>query len=75
VSNGLKQVTGRSTYKKFALIASGLLQNRVDPAPCLWVLLESCHEGINLLALVVVFAGVHRHDDLHNQPQNFKVHP
>jgi len=52
------------THKEFALVTFGLLQNCVDPTPGLRVLLECCHEGIDLLALVVVTRGVHRHDNL-----------
>ena len=52
------------THKEFALVTFGLLQNSVDPTPGLRVLLECCHEGIDLLALVVVTGGVHRHNNL-----------
>jgi hypothetical protein len=62
-----------ATHKKFALVAFGRLQNVIDPAPCLRMLLESCHEGINLLSLVVVPACVHCHDDLHTPKQHLSA--
>lgn len=57
------------THKESALVTGCLLQYRVDPAPRLRMLLECSHEGIDLLALVVILARVHRHDDLHDARQ------
>jgi hypothetical protein len=57
--------TRKSTNKELALVAFCLLQNRVNPAPGLRMLLKGGHESIDLLALVIVSARVHCHDDLH----------
>lgn len=60
----MSDVKIRSPYKKFALVAFGSLQNGVNTCPGLWMFLEGRHEGIDLLALCIVAACVHRHDDL-----------
>ena len=60
----LREHGGWWAHKEFALIAFGSLQNGVDASPRLRMLLERCHERIDLLALRIISARVHRHDDL-----------